>query len=583
MQQFFTSLHNKLNKLTNWQTALVITIIGFIVYQTGLTSPFQGDDLLQIVNNVPVHSVANIKLFFEGGTFYNGQGLSPLSGDYFRPLMTTAFSLIYTVFGPRPIYFHMFQLLLCIGSSILFYLFLCYSCTRLLSLFLAVVLLVHPIDSETVFSIPVTQDALYFFFSILGLYLLVRLKTVKSLIVAALCFMLAIFSKETALIFIVMAWLYLFWWDRRRLLPFMVVMVIPIAVYTALRIHAIGLLGSNPSTSLVDHLSLGHRLMSAPAILLFYLTKFIFPWKLATGYFWAYPNFSIRHVLLPLLVDLTIIGFIVFGARRIRRTASEAMYYTYIFFATWLAVSLVILIQIVPLDETVSEPWFYASMVGILGLIGVSFSVWRPSRTQSKYCLMLAIIIVGILGVRTSLRGLDWRSPHTLAVQDITASPQDYVAYTVLANIYFNQGDNARATYFTQRSIAVFPSSSNYNTLGLIYFQKREYSQAQAAFFKGMQDSVQPVQLYENAGALTLWYGNAESNNIFLLQSLKKFPKDGKLWLDLAILYYRYKDFSYAQRAVVYARSYGDYSPYFYQHIMEGNYQPFTLPPPDLK
>src|SRR5580698_254946 len=113
----------KLNKLTNWQVAIIMLVIGFAVYSTGLNSPFQGDDILQIVNSVPVHSISNIKLFFEGGTFYNGGGLAPLSGIYFRPLMTTIFSLLYTLFGPHQFYFHLLQLLLFIGGSFLIYLF----------------------------------------------------------------------------------------------------------------------------------------------------------------------------------------------------------------------------------------------------------------------------------------------------------------------------------------------------------------------------------------------------------------------------------------------------------------------------
>jgi len=82
---------NKINKIANWQAALIITTLGFLVFFVGLHGQFLGDDLPQIVNNVPVHSVANIHLFFEGGTFYNGHGLAPLSGVYFRPLMTTVF------------------------------------------------------------------------------------------------------------------------------------------------------------------------------------------------------------------------------------------------------------------------------------------------------------------------------------------------------------------------------------------------------------------------------------------------------------------------------------------------------------
>jgi hypothetical protein len=72
----------------------IIVGAGIVVFWSGLTSPFLGDDFDQIVDNIPVHSLANIRLFFEGGTFYNGHGLAPLSGAYYRPLMTAVFSLL---------------------------------------------------------------------------------------------------------------------------------------------------------------------------------------------------------------------------------------------------------------------------------------------------------------------------------------------------------------------------------------------------------------------------------------------------------------------------------------------------------
>lgn len=65
-----------LNKITSWQATVIIAVLGFSVFFTGLTSPFRDDDFTQIVNNVLVHSITHIRLFIEGSTFYNGQGLA---------------------------------------------------------------------------------------------------------------------------------------------------------------------------------------------------------------------------------------------------------------------------------------------------------------------------------------------------------------------------------------------------------------------------------------------------------------------------------------------------------------------------
>jgi hypothetical protein len=111
----------RLARLTNWQAAILIAATGMIVYFSGFGNPFQGDDYGQILNNIPVHSISNIKTFFDGGTFYAGQG-QKLSGTYFRPLMMVTFSLLYALFGPHALYFHIAQFSLFVASAFLLYL-----------------------------------------------------------------------------------------------------------------------------------------------------------------------------------------------------------------------------------------------------------------------------------------------------------------------------------------------------------------------------------------------------------------------------------------------------------------------------
>jgi tetratricopeptide (TPR) repeat protein len=545
----------KIERIKTWQASLILTVIGLGVYSSGLTNPFQGDDYPQIVNNIPVHSITNIRLFFEGGTIYTGQGSHLLTGVYFRPLMTTVFSLIYTVFGPHPIYFHLFQLLICIGSSILFYLFLRYSFTPLLSLFLALVLLVHPIDSEMIFSIPVTQDALYFFLGMLGLYSLLKLRSNRSLILTVFCLLLSLFAKETAIVFLIMSCIYLFWWDRKRLLPFIGMLSIPLVIYVVLRVHAIGLLGANPHVAPIDQLSLSGRLMTAPAIILFYLVKFIFPWKLAFAYYWIYSTFSLRHTLLPLLIEAIFAGILVYEAIRLRSHASRATYYTYLFFVVWLVISYVILIQIFPLDETASESWFYASMVGILGILGVFLKTWHL-RFDRRSMFLLSVLVVTMFSVQTCLRGLNYKNQTTLAYHDIKVSKEDYVADTIIATDLYDKQNYTLAKIYAEHSLAVFPYEPAYDSLGTIDFSLGEYAQAQLAYTDAVQYGPS-VQLYDNVANLFLYYQKPDYGIGFISQALHTYPRDNMLWLDLAILEYKTGNSAHARQAISQAYSLG--------------------------
>ena len=539
----------KINRLKNWQAAIIITVLGILAYFDGLQNQFLGDDLPQIVNNLPVHSISHIKIFFEGGTFYNGQGIVPLIGIYYRPLMTTVFSLIYTVFGSQPNFFHLIQLLLCIGSSIILYLFFRFTFKPAMSLFLALIFLIHPIDSQVVFAIASMQDALFFFFGILALYFLFRFKSIRSLIAVAVCLFLSLLAKESAVLFIAMALLYLFWYNRKRLYAFIGVMALPTVLYVVLRVHAIGWF-TNSNNAPIDRLSLAGRLFTAPSIFLMYISKFVFPLKLAAWYYYVYPNFSIRHFLLPLITDLLIIALVIYTAFKIRQRASKARFKAFLFFAIWSALGMLMILQIAPLDFTASEPWFYFPMVGILGMIGITITTFSRSIHFDRrilFALMVAIIL--LLGVRTAIRGRNWSSDYNLAEYNLTSNGGDFQTYNEIAQHDFTNKDYYDAKTYASESVAAFPYASNYNVLGIALTQLGDYPGAYTALENGLKYT-QLCTIYDNLSILTNYYGDPKADQKLLKTAIRHCSNDSIPWLFLAVLEYTYHDPNGAKIAI---------------------------------
>jgi hypothetical protein len=565
----------RINKLTTWQAALIITLIGFASLYTGLNHPFfLIDDLDQIVNNLPVHSIKNIGLFFKGATFYNGQGTAPLTGVYYRPLMITTFSLVYTLFGPHAFYFHLLQLLLCIGSAVLLYMVFRYFFNPLLSLVLSLIFLVHPINSQAVYSLPSMQDALLFFFGILGMWLLLRFRSVRSLWLVAVCLYLSLLAKETGILFVAMALLYLFWFDRKRLLSFVGIVILPVVAYLILKTHAVGLLGRNPQDAPIDNLTLGGRLMTLPSILLLYFTKLIFPWKLSSVYYWVYPTFSVRHVLLPLIIDITIVGLVVWLTFIVRKKTTKTQFYTYLFFAVWAGIGLAVHAQIIPLDYTANEHWFYFSMAGVLGMIGVVFLAFQ-ARIKPSWFIAVAVVLISILGVRTAVRGTDWSDLYTLSKHDIAASSDDYAGYNNVAYYLFQHGEYTEAKPYAERSVNIYPTWEAYDDLGTILASLGDYAGAAKAYHQGWQTGGDRYQLYQDMGLLTLVYGDPASNKQFLERILKKFPQSYELWMFVAIQEELLKDNANAKIAITNAARYGQVPESIYNGIM--SHKPFTF------
>jgi hypothetical protein len=564
-------LLTKLKKLNDRQLALIIILIGLAVFFTGFNNPFQGDDDTQIVNNIVVHSFSHLDVLFDGSTFYNGGSVTtPLLGTYYRPLMMVVFSFIYTIFNANPLFFHLFQISVFIFSAILIYLFFQKLLgKKLLALALAVVFLVHPISSQVAFAIPSIQDALFFFFGALALWFLIKYESTKSVWLVALFLLLSLFSKETGVFFVIICLLYLFIYKRERTAQFVKIILAPVILWLVLKIHAVGLFGGNPHIGPIDQLNLFERLMNVPSIILFYIEKIVFPWQLATQYHWAYQTFSVEHVLLPLLIDLAVISLIVLTGKTIKRRASKIKYHTFLFFAFWVALGLTVYMQIIPLDMTVCENWFYFSMAGLLGMVGVALTVLKP-RLKPSWLLIIVVLLIVILGVRTAVRGTDYSSTYKLSLKDIAASKEDFKAYTGLSQVYFNSGDYSKAKIYAQKSINIFPDISNYQDLGAAMVYQGNYAGAYEAYNNGLKHG-NYSQLLDNLAQLTLVHGTPADNQKFFDSSLRQYPNDPYLWTYYALLFYRAGNIPYAKAAASYALTSGQSLP-----LVNGVYSAIT-------
>jgi hypothetical protein len=462
----------KINELKSWQVFLIIAFVGLVVFATGLPGQFQGDDSVQIVNNPIAHSISNIGEFFKSSTDYNEHTHALSSTGYYRPLMTTVFSLIYTVFGAESTAFHIVQLIIYISSAFLLYLIFRYYFRTTLALFLALVFLVHPINSQVVYSIPCMQDALYFFFGILAMWILMSYDSLKSIILVALCLFLSELSKEAGFFFVVMALIYILWFIKGWLGKIVAtgIIIFPSLIYLIIRLNTVSF-GPQNIIAPIDLLKLTSRLMTAPSIVQFYLTKLIFPWKLATFYYWTYSTFSLRNVLLPILIDAIVVGGFIYVGKLVRKKAPKGLSDMYIFFGLWTVIGIIPYLQFAPLDMTACEAWFYFAMAGLLGMIGVILKTY-PLHISPTKLLTISIILISLLGVRSTIRGLDYANQLTLSSVDVSNSKQDYFAYGQLAE-YYVKSSPGYSNYYAEQSVRFFPNVPAYNLLGVIFINSQ--------------------------------------------------------------------------------------------------------------
>ena len=194
---------NFLNKITKSPYPYIFIIaLSLIVYLRTVDFGYTGlDDILIIKQNSAVfEDISKIGIAFKTDAF-----LRKVSSSYYRPLQTVTYFIDAQMGVDNPWFFHVTNLILHILTCLVFYK-LCkkLSFSDLLSLAAVLVFCCHPLFVHAVAWIPSRGDLMLTLFGMLVLLTFlyyIETKQLKYLILHTLFFLLAMFSKETAMAF----------------------------------------------------------------------------------------------------------------------------------------------------------------------------------------------------------------------------------------------------------------------------------------------------------------------------------------------------------------------------------------------
>jgi protein O-mannosyl-transferase len=262
-------------------SVIVLLIIGFLIYFNSLFGEFVWDDKSQIVYNPIVHSVGNIPQFFLGSTFTDLLSGGRQSGIHYRPIMSSIFAVLYSIFGPKPFFFHLIPVTLHVVNSILILFLMRNFLTKYLAFILALIFLVHPMNVEVVSYISALHDVLFLTFGLSAFLVLLRSEKDKPPFKLIMVFLLlSLFSKITGVLFFLILGIYLFLFKKTYLRQFIFLSLLTVGIFFLFRVVLAGVVAARIPDIPIMRISFLERMRNVP------------PWPGFTSKHFSFPKIS---------------------------------------------------------------------------------------------------------------------------------------------------------------------------------------------------------------------------------------------------------------------------------------------------
>lgn len=535
-----------------------IILAGIIPYINSLNNPFIWDEEEIIVKNPIIKEWRYLPFLFKTDIF----GVQIKPGGFYRPLYIFSFMLDYHIWGLNSVGYHLFSVLVHILNALLLYILILKLCLERKVAWLAgLVFVLFPVNCEAVTLIAARVELILAFLWLLCI--MSFLKAVKEgtwfyFLGTAGLFILAIFTKESALLLPFLALIYVFIFlekgtRQRAILPLLILIGISL-IYCGARLLFLGS-PFHATLSMINEASFLERVYTFPRILLTYLRLLVFPVGLRSEYHFVVHTFRDIYVWLgvPFLI---LLGVAVYRFLRPRKQV--------LFFSSWFLIGILPYCNVViPLHATLMEHWAYFSSMAFAALM--SMAIFRISERitsqRIKYIGVAALVVLVPLYIGKIIeRNKEWRDPFVLYQGDLEKEPNSFLLHCNLGVEYFRKGMMEEAKKEFIASIEVCPGKGYdiaYNNLGVIYAREGNVSQAMSCYKKSI-DLNNYALAYQNLGALYNNLGMHREAALVLKKGVGLYPLDIEINYQLGIAYYKIGQMQLARQAFEQVRDIGE-------------------------
>lgn len=449
----------------NWRQLSVLALAVAFLYAFGVNGPLLWDDMDWIVNNPFVHSLTweNLSAIFTQNILAGANGMS----NYYRPLLLVSFIPNYLIAGTTPFLYHVVNDLIHLANGFLiYYLVLRWLGKKRIAFLVALLFLIHPLQTEAVSYVVGRGDPLSVLFILAGILLYIRGRFWLAMSAAVL----AILTRETGILFPVYLGIVLIafelkgsFWERFKVAFIKVLPFVGISfIYGVMRLTILNFQNtlnfSNQQDFYTGHIL--YRIYTFFDALSLYIRLILWP----TGLHFLHDipisiNFWEGLVWLGGLFILISICWLFWLYRKKDTSVFNIWFFGLGIFFTNLSLSSGILASI---NARALEHWLYFSLFGILTIIAWYLDkIWCYLEThlpKLRVVFLISFILYCVfLGYQTIQLNLVWADEVALYKNILKYEPTNFQTLNNLGNWYYNNRDSANAKILWQRAIVSNP------------------------------------------------------------------------------------------------------------------------------
>jgi len=497
MQAVFSDILQKKRKKKNKMKTkafcvLIIIALGVLVYLHSVNGEFVWDDANLVQKNVFISGWGHLPEIF---TSTLGEGSNSGYSAY-RPIQILSYITDRFLWGGGPAGYHLTNIVIHITAAVLvFFLINMLFGDAFLSIVTAVLFVVHPVHVASVAYISGRADSLSACFMMISMVFYVRSissgdRYIRPLLISLAAFLLAILSKESALIFpgILLVYHYVFRKkiDLKRFMFFPVIMFL----YAAGRVIFLDKFFVDPAcpTTALQRIPGFFEALSS------YVRLIFIPVGLHMEYGDKVFGFSETGVITGIIIVAAAFLYMF-----LKKGADRRM----LFGVCWFFCALIPVANIYPVKAYMAEHWLYFPSIGaFLFIAAVLDEIYRKKGTRIIAILITAGLIVFYSAATIRFVSF-WVDPEMLYLRNLKFVPDSHRLYTNLGVVYSSRGRREEAIEAYKKAITLDPDNARaYNNLGNIYSRRGRTEEAILFYNKAIDADADFAPAYYNLALL---------------------------------------------------------------------------------